>query len=115
LIDCLKIGAAELPCVNERELRAMLLYTEGARGCTIELPPNTFGSRTRIHAAPFPAIEKDATGAGDCFLAGFAFGLLRGLSPLRAARWGNYCGARAVESVGVPRLSADDLFPLLAE
>ena len=65
---------------------------------------------TKGEAEPFGAQSH----LGDCFLAGFAFGILRGLNPARAARFGNYCGARAVETVGVPKLVAEDLLPLLA-
>src|SRR5438309_12062171 len=36
------------------------------------------------------------------FLAGFAVGLLRGWPAARAARFGNWCGARAVEVAGIP-------------
>jgi 1D-myo-inositol 3-kinase len=105
-IDWLKIGAGELACVDPAALRANLLFTDGPRGSWLELAPGQSGARERIHVPPFPAEERDATGAGDCFLAGFAFGLSRGLSPERAARLGNFCGARAVETVGIPRIDA---------
>ena len=112
-IDWLKIGNAELACVDPQELRASLLYTHGARGCLLE-ERGPDGTLTRHHVPPFPAFERDATGAGDCFLAGFAYALVRGLSPVRAARVGSFCGARAVEVVGVPTLDATLLAPLLA-
>ena len=56
-------------------------------------------SGTQTSIPPFPANERDPTGAGDCFLAGFAAGIARGLDPIRAARIGAYCGARAVEQI----------------
>ena len=76
-----------------------LVITDGARGCTV------FTARDETHVPAFPAEQRDPTGAGDCFLAGFAVGIARGLGALRAARIGAYCGARAVEHVGVPRLT----------
>ena len=64
------------------------------------------GMYTNLVSAVEPRIRAAVpTGAGDCFLAGFAAGLARGLDPLRAARIGAYCGARAVEQIGVPRLT----------
>jgi 1D-myo-inositol 3-kinase len=83
--------------------RVSLIVTDGPRGCTLI----TAAGETRVPAEP--AAEKDPTGAGDCFLAGFALGLARGLTPERAAALGAWCGARAVEHVGVPRLSADTI------
>ena len=41
-----------------------------------------------------------------CFLAGFAVGLLRGWPARRAALLANWCGARAVESPGLPTFAA---------
>ena len=54
----------------------------------------------------YESLWLNPTGAGDCFLAGFAAGLARGLPLARAAGLGAWCGARAVEQVGVPRLDA---------
>jgi 1D-myo-inositol 3-kinase len=104
-IDWLKIGANELACIDPAELRANLLFTDGPRGTLMQLAPNGLGRRDRQHIAPYPATERDATGAGDCFLAGFAYGLVMGFGPEKAAKLGNFCGARAVEVVGVPTIS----------
>jgi 1D-myo-inositol 3-kinase len=51
-----------------------------------------------------PVVEVDPTGAGDCFLAGFALGMLRGLPRSRCAELANAFGAQAVTQVGVPRI-----------
>lgn len=101
LLDFLKASLGEAALLDLPALRRKLtlLITDGARGCTIL----TASSETQVPA--FAAEEQDPTGAGDCFLAGFAVGLARGLKPLRAARLGAWCGARAVEQVGVPRLT----------
>ena len=100
LIDFLKASRKELRVLEDAALPEglTLVATDGARGCALV----TRHVEVRIDA--FPAQEKDPTGAGDCFLAGFAAGLSRGLPPDQAARVGAWCGARAVEEIGVPRL-----------
>lgn len=100
-LDCLKASRHEAALLDVQALRerVLLLITDGARGCDV------LGRDVEAHVPAFPAEEKDPTGAGDCFLAGFAAGLLRGKDPVRAARAGAWCGARAVEQVGVPRLT----------
>jgi sugar/nucleoside kinase (ribokinase family) len=45
-----------------------------------------------------PAI--DTTGAGDCFNAGFIYGLLRGYNMLECAGIGTICGALSVTAIG---------------
>ena len=51
-----------------------------------------------------PAVEGirpvDTTGAGDSFAAGFIYGLSQGWSLEESARFGNECGARAVQQIG---------------
>ena len=99
-IDFLKASSKEAEVLDVEDLRQRLtlLVTDGRRGCTL------LGRDTEAHVDSFPATEKDPTGAGDCFLAGFAAGVVHGLPPARAARLGAWCGARAVEHTGVPRL-----------
>jgi 1D-myo-inositol 3-kinase len=80
-----------------------LIVTEGAQGCVV------VQGVSEISVPAFAAREVDPTGAGDCLLAGFALGLLRGWSAVRAARFGAWCGARAVEQHGVPRLTREQL------
>jgi 1D-myo-inositol 3-kinase len=63
----------------------------------------------RIDVPAFPAEEVDPTGAGDCFLAGFALGLLRELPLARCAELANWFGAQAVRQVGVPTLDVSAL------
>ena len=103
-LDFLKASRREAESldVNALRQRLILLITDGPRGCTV------LNSGTQTSIPPFPANERDPTGAGDCFLAGFAAGIARGLDPIRAARIGAYCGARAVEQIGVPRLNAEE-------
>ncbi len=105
-IDYLKVSAEEARALDLPALsrRTRVIVTEGSSGCTLY-----DGSAPPLHVPAFAAEERDSTGAGDCFLAGFAVGLLRGLPLPRALRLGNYCGARAVSVVGIPRLDAGSL------
>jgi 1D-myo-inositol 3-kinase len=100
-IDVLKASREEAKVLDVAALRRTLtlIVTDGARGCTV-----LRGEGERSVPA-YAAEEKDPTGAGDCFLAGVAAGLARGLPIEEAARLGAWCGARAVEHLGVPRLS----------
>jgi 1D-myo-inositol 3-kinase len=97
-VDYLKAGRAEAEALDLARLRksCTVVLTDGARGCTL------LSAREEHHVPAFTAREIDPTGAGDCFLAGFAVGLLRGWPPRRAALLGNWCGARAVECRGIP-------------
>jgi 1D-myo-inositol 3-kinase len=99
-LDYLKAGHAEAEALDLSRLSrsCTVLLTDGPRGCTI------LSAAGEQHVPAFAAREVDPTGAGDCFLAGFAIGLLRGWPPARAARLGNWCGARAVECHGLPDL-----------
>jgi sugar/nucleoside kinase (ribokinase family) len=53
-----------------------------------------------VEAAPEPADVLDATGAGDCFNAGFLYGWLAGRSLTDCLVLGNICGACAVQAYG---------------
>lgn len=100
-LDFLKASRNEASLLEVERLRerVTLLITDGPRGCALLTAAN------ETHIPALDAMERDPTGAGDCFLAGFATGLARGLTPEAAARIGVYCGARAVEQLGVPRLT----------
>jgi ribokinase len=53
----------------------------------------------------------DTTAAGDAFMGGFAAGILRGLTPARAAVWGSAAGALAVTRQGaLPSLPTREEF-----
>lgn len=65
----------------------------GAEGCLV---------RERGHTCTIPAypsVPRDATGAGDSFLAGLVAGLLRGCDPGIAVRLGNMAGSLTVAAV----------------
>jgi len=102
-LDWLKLSLSEARVLEPSSLGCNAVVTDGDRGCFLL----QHGRETRVPA--FPAVEVDPTGAGDCFLAGFAWGLLRGWGPARAALFGNFCGALAVAHHGVPKLTLADL------
>lgn len=53
------------------------------------------------YSAPGMSVEVvDATGAGDCFNAGFMYGLLRDRPVEECLKYGNICGASAVQQPG---------------
>lgn len=97
-LDYLKASRAEAALLDVASLRRRLtlIVTDGARGSIV------LRGDEETHVPAFAADELDATGAGDCFLAGFAVGLQRGWDAIRAARLGNACGAVAVAHVGIP-------------
>lgn len=109
-LDYLKASRAEAALLDVASLRRRLtlIVTDGARGSTV------LSSDRETHVPPFAALEVDATGAGDCFLAGFAAGLQRGWDAIRAARLGSACGAVAVGQIGIPPPAAfSHLIPIV--
>ena len=66
----------------------------GGAGCLYKDARETI----RLSACDIDAV--DATGAGDCFLAGFTSARLRGAGPAEALRFANACGALCAAAVG---------------
>jgi len=104
LIDVVKASHREAEVLDVRALQGKMtvVVTDGKEGCTV------LRGSARFHVPAYPAREKDPTGAGDCFLAGFAAALARGLPLESATRVGAWCGARAVEHIGLPRLTPQE-------
>jgi 1D-myo-inositol 3-kinase len=102
-LDWLKLSRSETEELDARALRCGAIVTDGDRGCLV------LWEGREVQVPAFTANELDPTGAGDCFLAGFAVGLLRGRDPIEAARFASFCGALAVAQAGVPRLRPEDL------
>ncbi|MCE9673009.1 PfkB family carbohydrate kinase [Myxococcus stipitatus] len=103
----LKASEAEARVLDIDAVRARtcLVITRGERGCSVL-------TADAVLDVPASHVEEvDPTGAGDCHLAGFALGLLRGWPLARCAELANWFGAQAVTQVGVPRLDAAALPP----
>lgn len=66
----------------------------GEQGCLFA------GEEGLIRLSALSVAVRETTGAGDCFIAGFLFGRLRGWDLDRTLRFANACGARAVTAVG---------------
>jgi ribokinase len=102
--------AGKLPTDNQtilelaNHLQVNLCVTLGAAGVAI-----VTGGEIELIAAP--AVKAiDTTGAGDCFVGSFAFGLTSGLTPSQAAQLGTKCA-----SLSVTRLGTMASYPNLAE
>lgn len=104
-IQVLKASEDEARAMDVEHVRkrTCLVITRGAEGCTV------LTADARLVVPAVPAEEVDPTGAGDCFLAGFALGLLRELPLARCAELANWFGAQAVMQVGVPTLDMSAL------
>ncbi len=87
-------------------LRTCVVVTRGAAGCTV------LEAHAQHEVPALQVAEVDPTGAGDCFLAGWALGLLRGLDARGCAGLARWFGAQAVTQVGVPRLEPSQLSAL---
>ncbi len=74
-----------------------------AAGVALKLGPNgsaaTRGEECRI-VPSIPVTPLDTTGAGDCFDAGFLYGVLNGMPLEKCLRAGNICGALSTQAAG---------------
>jgi 1D-myo-inositol 3-kinase len=102
LFDFIKMSEEELEFVDLKRLVAAgisTLITKGEKGCEILAPA------ANIHIPAFPTQPIDNTGAGDCFLAGFAAGLYNKLSIYDSIVLGHQCGHIAVKFLGIPSIN----------
>jgi len=97
-INFLQLNRLESQIVKVKEVsrKTIVLLTKGKEGCKIMEK----GKELEVPTRPLP--ERDPTGAGDFFLGGFAYGVLRGYSLEKCAQIANYCGGLAVRKVGIP-------------
>jgi len=65
-----------------------------------ELGSKVFTRNAEIEVPSFSVTEVDPTGAGDCFDAGFVYGLLRDWDLEKCARFANALGALTVTKQG---------------
>lgn len=88
---------------SDPEEGARRLIAEGVKNVVIKLGADgcLFVDRRTVLALPGHAVEVvDTTGAGDNFVAGFMYGLTRGMPLERCLAFANACGAVAVGSIG---------------
>jgi 1D-myo-inositol 3-kinase len=97
-INFLQLNKLESQFVKVKEIsrKTIVLLTKGKDGCSII----ERGKEFKVSTRPLP--EKDPTGAGDLFLVGFAYAILRRYSLEKCAQVANYFGGLAVGSVGIP-------------
>ncbi len=90
---------------GESEPAHMLRWLWERGVCGVALKLGAAGSAVLVdgefRAVPSIAVTPiDTTGAGDCFDAGFLYGVLRGLSVEESLRCGNICGALSTQAAG---------------
>ncbi|MEU7893865.1 PfkB family carbohydrate kinase [Nonomuraea sp. NPDC049152] len=98
----LSATALEDPRATMRHIRRhgrahTVVCTDGARGCLVLTGD---GDVRAFPAAPLPAPVADSNGAGDAFVSGFLYGMLRGEFVEACARLGAIAGAHACVSEG---------------
>ena len=77
-----------------RELCKCVVIKKGAHGAVAVVDGAV------LHSPTMAVQVVDATGAGDCFNAGFIYGLLHDLTARASLDLGNICGGSAVQAVG---------------
>ncbi|MDQ3766050.1 MAG: carbohydrate kinase family protein [Actinomycetota bacterium] len=77
-----------------KKLCKCIVIKRGARGAVAVVDGAV------LHSSTEPVRVVDATGAGDCFNAGFVYGLLHDLPAGVSLALGNLCGGSAVQAVG---------------
>lgn len=93
------------PLSGREEPDAILDFFLARGPASVILKMGELGSLARnstqtIVAPPVPARAVDATGAGDCFAAGFIRGLLEGWDLSRCLQLGNAVGSQCVRAIG---------------
>lgn len=89
-----------MACVEDMgKICELAFVTDSGNGCYV------IENGVSNHVAGFPVTALDTVGAGDAFAGGALFGLTNGMTPVRAAKWGNYLASRVVEQLG-PRLDS---------
>ena len=88
-------GDDEAACRQLAEMGVPYVVLKEGRGGS-----SVFTSGQRFHAPAYQVTELDPTGAGDCYDAGFVYGLVKGWEPGRCAQFGNALGAMTVQVRG---------------
>jgi 1D-myo-inositol 3-kinase len=93
--------------IDELKYKTRVIVTEGELGSTVFEGDQTYFYPTQ------EVTSIDPTGAGDSFLAGFAYGLIKEFDMNRQMEFANYCGSLAVQHVGIPEVNASSLHKFL--
>ena len=106
VVDLMKLSDEEVELLTgERDVRkaALKLNNMGIRIVAVTCGGNgaiIAWNNEIIESPSFHVSVKDTTGAGDCFLAGFAASLLAGEGHKTALRFANACGALCTTALG---------------
>jgi sugar/nucleoside kinase (ribokinase family) len=92
--------------------KALKIFPKEVQGVVVKSGGEGAFVRFKGQIEHFPAFSVkvvDASCAGDCFDAGFIYGLVRGDSFIEAVKLGNRFGAEAVSTLGLPHLSISEM------
>ncbi len=101
LIDYVIMSDKETAFADARKLGQKVVITKDKYGCTIVQGDKSNSVSTE------PVEPVDPTGAGDMFVGGFAYALLKGRDMVECAKFANKCGALALREVGVPHIQQE--------
>lgn len=86
--------AVEMAVVLHDAGSRTVIIKRGDRGCVYS------GEEGMLTLPAFSVESRDATGAGDCFIAGYLYARSQSWDLERGLRFANACGARSVQAVG---------------
>jgi sugar/nucleoside kinase (ribokinase family) len=94
--------ARELTGLEDLASAALTLAGLSAQVAVKDGPHGAVGAvgQTLTRAAGISTRTVDTTGAGDCFTAGYIYGLLAGSSQEDCLRYGNICGGLSTQQLG---------------
>lgn len=93
---CAVTGAADAKSAFEKMPQFVLnsIVTDGANGAFVR-----YGN-VEAHVPAYPCAPKDLTGAGDMFAGAFLYGITHDISPILAARAGNFLAREVITQIG---------------
>jgi 1D-myo-inositol 3-kinase len=101
----IKASKAEAEFLDLDQLRkkTKVIITDGENGSVLY-----DGEQTHHFKAP-NVLSIDPTGAGDSFLAGLAYGLVKGFTLEKQMEFASFCGSLAVQQIGIPKIAPNTL------
>ncbi len=107
-----RLTGARVTDAASAEQAATVLRNRGARNVIVTLGSNgalVLSRQQATHVDACKVAAVDSTAAGDAFIGGFAFALLRGVEVVEAVKYANACGAIATTRFGAqPSLPTRD-------